>query len=378
MRNLEVHLIERPQGLPTPSHFALIETQVADPAEGQVLIENIYMSVDPAMRPRLSGQQALNQAMMGGAIGRVVRSRHPAYKVGDFVESLQGFRQYFLADPKALTPLNPDGMPLLAYMSVLGLTGLTAYGGLLVIGALKEGENVFVSAAAGAVGSIAAQIAKIKGCYVIGSAGSEEKCRWLTEELGLDAAINYKQGELRHALKAAAPKGIDVYFENVGGEHLNAALPRMNPLGRIAVCGMISAYNNFGAVSEPVTTLSNIIYNRITLRGFVYYEFEPQRANFLTEMKAWLREGRVKYRTTLVSGIEKAPSALIGLFSGANTGKMVVQLATKDDRLATYTVLRAPKYWMDGKPMARQQFARWRTNFISKNSATSSVSTRWS
>ncbi len=313
--------------MPTASQFALIETQVAEPADGQVLVENIYMSVDPAMRPRLSGQQPLHQAMMGGAIGRVVNSRHAAFQAGDFVESMQGFRQYFLAEPKALTPLNADGMPLVAYMSVLGLTGLTAYGGLLVIGALKEGENVFVSAAAGAVGSVAAQIAKIKGCYVIGSAGSEEKCRWLKDELGLDAAINYKQGELRHTLKAAAPKGIDVYFDNVGGEHLNAALPRMNPLGRVAVCGMISAYNNFGAVSEPVTTLSNIIYNRVTLRGFVYYEFESQRAKFLSDMKGWLQEGRIQFRTTIVPGIEKAPEALIGLFTGANTGKMVVQLA---------------------------------------------------
>jgi NADPH-dependent curcumin reductase CurA len=327
MRNLEVHLIERPQGLPTAAQFALVETQVAEPADGQVLVENIYMSVDPAMRPRLSGQQPLNQAMMGGAIGRVLNSRHAAFKVGDFVESMQGFRQYFVAEPKALTALHPDGMPLVAYLSVLGLTGLTAYGGLLVIGALQEGENVFVSAAAGAVGSVAAQIAKIKGCYVIGSAGSEEKCRWLKDELGLDAAINYKQGELRHTLKAAAPKGVDVYFDNVGGEHLNAALPRMNPLGRVAVCGMISAYNNFGAVSEPVTTLSNIIYNRVMLRGFVYYEFESQRSKFLSDMKGWLQEGRIKFRTTIIPGIEKAPEALIGLFTGANTGKMVVQLA---------------------------------------------------
>jgi NADPH-dependent curcumin reductase CurA len=327
MRNLEVHLIERPQGLPTAAQFALVETQVAEPADGQVLVENIYMSVDPAMRPRLSGQQPLHQAMMGGAIGRVLNSRHAAFKVGDFVESMQGFRRYFLAEPKALTALHPDGMPLVAYMSVLGLTGLTAYGGLLVIGALQEGENVFVSAAAGAVGSVAAQIAKIKGCYVIGSAGSEEKCRWLKDELGLDAAINYKQGELRHTLKAAAPKGIDVYFDNVGGEHLNAALPRMNALGRIAVCGMISAYNNFGAISEPVTTLSNMIYNRLTMKGFVFYEFEPLRAKFLTDMKRWLNDGRIQYRSTILQGIEQAPAALIGLFSGTNTGKMLVQLA---------------------------------------------------
>lgn len=328
MRSQEVHLIDRPQAMPTPEQFKLVEVNLPDPRDGEVLVENIYMSVDPAMRPRLAGQQALNVAMMGGAIGRVLKSRHPSFKEGDLVESMNGFRQYFVSGEKGLTKLDPDGMPVLAYMSVLGLTGLTAYGGLLVIGALKDGENVFVSAAAGAVGSVAAQIAKIKGCYVIGSAGSEEKCRWLKDELGLDAVINYRDGELRSSLKAAAPKGIDVYFDNVGGEHLNAALPRMNALGRIAVCGMISAYNNFGAVSDPVTTLSNIIYNRVTIRGFVYYEFASKRVQFVSDMKGWLKDGRIKYRTTILNGIESAPSALIGLFTGANTGKMVVQLAT--------------------------------------------------
>jgi NADPH-dependent curcumin reductase CurA len=327
MRSREVHLIERPQGLPVPAQFRIVETDIADPADGQLLVQNIYMSVDPAMRPRLAGPTALNEAMMGGTIGRVLKSRNAAFKEGDHVESMNGFREYFLSDGKGLSTLDADGMPLVAYMSVLGLTGLTAYGGLLVIGALKDGENVFVSAAAGAVGSVAAQIAKIKGCYVIGSAGTDEKCRWLKEDLGLDAAINYKKGELRASLKAAAPKGIDVYFENVGGEHLNAALPRMNALGRIAVCGMISAYNNFGAVSEPVTTLSNMIYNRVMMRGFVFYEFESKRAQFLEDMKGWIKQGRMKYRTTIVQGIDQAPTALIGLFTGANTGKMVVQLA---------------------------------------------------
>lgn len=327
MRSREVHLIERPQGLPVPAQFRIVETDVADPADGQLLVQNIYMSVDPAMRPRLAGPTALNEAMMGGTIGRVLKSRNAAFKEGDHVESMNGFREYFLSDGKGLSTLDADGMPLVAYMSVLGLTGLTAYGGLLIIGALKDGENVFVSAAAGAVGSVAAQIAKIKGCFVIGSAGTDEKCRWLKEDLGLDAAINYKKGELRASLKAAAPKGIDVYFENVGGEHLNAALPRMNALGRIAVCGMISAYNNFGAVSEPVTTLSNMIYNRVMMRGFVFYEFESKRAQFLEDMKGWIKQGRMKYRTTIVQGIDQAPTALIGLFTGANTGKMVVQLA---------------------------------------------------
>lgn len=327
MRSKEVHLIERPQGLPTLTQFRITQTEVADPAEGEMLVQNIYLSVDPAMRPRLAGAAALNEAMMGGAIGRVLKSRNPLFREGEIVESMNGFREYFISDGKGLSKLEPDGMPLVAYMSVLGLTGLTAYGGLLIIGALKEGENVFVSAAAGAVGSVAAQIAKIKGCYVIGSAGSDEKCRWLKDDLRLDAAINYKRGELRTSLKAAAPNGIDVYFENVGGEHLNAALPRMNSLGRIAVCGMISAYNNFGAVSEPVTTLSNMIYNRVTMRGFVFYEFESKRAQFLADMKGWINAGRLKYRTTILRDIEQAPAALIGLFTGVNTGKMVVQLA---------------------------------------------------
>jgi NADPH-dependent curcumin reductase CurA len=327
MRSKEVHLLERPQGIPSLAQFAIVETEVAEPAQGEVLVENIYMSVDPAMRPRLAGQTALNEAMPGGAIGRVLASRQPGFEPGDYVQSMLGFRQYFVAGAKGLSKLDADGMPLDAYMSVLGLTGLTAYGGLLVTAALKDKENVFVSAAAGAVGSVAAQIAKIKGCYVIGSAGSDEKCRWLDQELGLDAVINYKKGELRSALKSAAPRGIDVYFDNVGGEHLNAALPRMNALGRIAVCGMISAYNNFGAISEPVTTLSNMIYNRLTMRGFVFYEFEPLRAQFLADMKRWLGEGRIRYRSTVLQGIEQAPAALIGLFSGANTGKMLVQLA---------------------------------------------------
>jgi hypothetical protein len=304
-----------------------VETDVPHPADGELLVENVYMSVDPAMRPRLAGQTPLNEAMAGGAIGRVLESRLTGYQAGDVVESMQGFRQYFVSRGEGLSKLDADGMPLTAHMSVLGLTGLTAYGGLLVIAALKESDEVFVSAAAGAVGSVAAQIAKIKGCRVIGSAGSDDKCRWLKEDLQLDAVINYKKEELRTALKAAAPRGIDVYFDNVGGEHLNAALPRMNALGRIAVCGMISAYNNFGAISEPVTTLSNMIYNRLTMRGFVFYEFTPLRAQFLADMKGWLKEGRIRYRSTILQGIEQAPAALIGLFKGTNTGKMLVQLA---------------------------------------------------
>lgn len=332
-----VHLIERPKGLPTSEQFRIVTADVRDPNDGEFVVENLYMSVDPAMRPRLAGQTELNAPIVGGAIGRVVDSRNSDYKVGDFVTSLCGFREYFLADGKdkaqAVKKLDPDGMPLTAYMSVLGTTGLTAYGGLLETGALKDGERVFVSAAAGAVGSVAVQIAKIKGCYVIASAGSDEKCTWLKDELGADVVINYKSQDLRKALKEAAPNtpgkkdGIDVYFENVGGEHLNAALPRMNPLGRIPVCGMISAYNNYGSISDPVTTLSNMIYNRIRMEGFVVFYFEHLRPQFLADMKRWIKEGKMKWRETIVDGIEHAPEALIGLFKGENIGKMVVRLA---------------------------------------------------
>lgn len=323
----EVHLLDRPDGLPKKEHFGVVETEVADVRAGEVLVQNLFMSVDPAMRPRLASQTPLHEPIEGGAIGRIVQSSNPGFREGDYVRSLCGFREYFLSDGANITPLDPDGLPLSAYLGVLGTTGLTAYGGLLVIGKLQDGENVFVSAAAGAVGSVAAQIAKIRKCFVIGTAGSDEKCAWLRNELRVDVAINYHKQKLRAALKDAAPKGIDVYFENVGGEHLNAALPRMNPLGRIPVCGMISAYNSFGSISEPVTMLSTLIYNRITMRGFVVYEFESLRSQFLADMKAWLREGRIKYRETILDGIDQAPAALIGLFSGLNTGKMLVKLA---------------------------------------------------
>jgi NADPH-dependent curcumin reductase CurA len=323
----EVHLVRRPEGAPVAGDFTLVETEVADPAEGEVLVRNLLMSVDPAMRPRMSAGQELGEAMAGGAIGRVEKSRHPTLKEGELVNNRFGFREAFVSDGKGLAALKPEpGVPLTAYMSVLGGTGFTAYGGLLHIGQLKDGEQVFVSTAAGAVGSIAAQIAKIKGCYVVGSTGSDEKVRWLTEVAGLDAAFNYKLGPVRPALKALTPKGIDVYFDNVGGEHLDAALAGMNVLGRVAVCGMISGYNDAGTRTN-VRNLSNIIYGRMTLRGFTAADFMPMREQFLSDMAGWLREGRIKHAETVYDGIENAPAAMIDLMAGANLGKMLVKLA---------------------------------------------------
>ena len=324
----EVHLVQRPDGIPQEDQFKLVEVEVADPSDGEVLVRNRWMSVDPAMRPRLSnGQQVLNQPITGGALGTVVATRDGRFKEGDIVQHGSGWREYHLSDGTDLEHLEPGEFSETLYMHVLGTTGFTAWGGMLITGKLKDGENVFVSAAAGAVGSVAAQIAKLKGCYTIGSTGSNEKCDWLRDQLGLDVAINYREGVLRKSLKAAAPQGLDVYFDNVGGDHLDAAIPRMNVFGRIPICGMISAYNNFGAISTGVTTLSNMVYQRITMQGFVVWDFNDRKDEFLDDMRNWLREGKMQYDEKIYKGIEQAPAALIGLFTGQNQGKMLVDIS---------------------------------------------------
>lgn len=324
--SLEVHLVKRPEGMPTVEDFDLVEAVAPDPADGEVRVRNLYISVDPYMRPRLAGAQALDVAMEGGAIGRVEASRDPSLEEGDLVLSRYGWREAFTAPARSVSKLAADpDLPLTVYLHALGGTGFTAYGGLLHIGALKDGEQVFVSTAAGAVGSVAAQIAKIKGCYVVGSTGSDEKVRWLRDVAGLDAAINYKSEPIGAALRAAAPKGVDVYFDNVGGDHLDAALARMNPLGRIAVCGAISGYNEPGA-RTPVRNLSAIIYGRINVRGFTGEDYGHLREAFRADMTGWLKAGQVKYQETLREGVAAAPAALIGLLRGENTGKMLVRV----------------------------------------------------
>lgn len=324
----EVHLASRPDGLPVPENFALVERELADPADGEVLVQNLYMSVDPAMRPPLTnGQTKLDEVMGGGAIGRVIASRNPDFAEGCYVQSRNGFREYFLSPGEGLQVVEVESEPLTTHLHILGGTGLTAYGGLLVTGELKDGENVFVSAAAGAVGSVAAQIAKIRNCRVAGSCGSDDKVAYLKDELHLDHAFNYKTTSIARELHVGLPEGIDVYFENVGGAHLDAAVGQMRLLGRIPVCGMISAYNNKGARSEGVTTLANMIYNRVTMRGFVVYEFNHLRDQFLADMRQWMGQGKMKYQETILEGIDQAPHALIGLLQGENLGKMLVRLA---------------------------------------------------
>lgn len=321
----EIHLVRRPDGMPTREDFALVQAPLAEPTEGQVLVEALWMSVDPYMRPRLDADQPLNAPLLGGGIGRVIKSLNPKFPEGALVRHGAGFRKRFVSDGKGLALLAPDPeLPLSVYLHALGGTGITAYGGLLDIGALKDGEQVFVSTAAGAVGSVAAQIAKIKGCYVVGSTGSAEKAAWLRDELKLDAVINYKAEPIGERLAQVTPKGIDVYFENVGGSHLDAALPRMNVRGRIPVCGMISMYNGGG---EGVHNLFSLIYGRIRMEGFVASDFGHLNADFLRDMTGWVKSGQIKYEETVLEGFDRAPEGLIGLFKGENLGKMLIHIA---------------------------------------------------
>lgn len=327
LTNREIHLASAPTGMPELGNFAMVATTIT-PTDDQILVKNLYMSVDPAMRPALSnGQTKVGAVMPGGAIGRVEQSANPDFPEGSYVLHRCGFREYHVSDGRDLRLIKTAGESITTHLHVLGGTGLTAYGGLLVTGELKDNENVFVSAAAGAVGSVVCQIAKIKGCRVAASCGSDEKVAYLTDQLGVDYAFNYKTQSISKSLHQGLPDGIDVYFENVGGAHLDAACGQMRPLGRIPVCGMISAYNNKGARSEGVTTLSNMIYNRVTMKGFVVYEFEHLREQFLQDMRAWIADGRMQYSETIMEGIEQAPAAMIGLLQGQNTGKMLVRLA---------------------------------------------------
>lgn len=324
----EVHLIQRPDGALKPSDFELVTRDLADPAEGEVLVQNLYMSVDPALRPRMSVGQPLNEPIMGGALGRVAKSRNAAFAEGDIVQNRSAFREYFLSDGKGLSKLNPDpAIPLTAYMSVLGNPGLTAYGGLTNVAGLQNGEILWVSTAAGAVGQVAVQIGKIYDCFVIGSTGAADKVQYLKDDLKLDQVINYKEEPINKAIRAAVPKeGLHVYFDNVGGDHLDAALNVLRPGGRVAVCGMISGYNEQGS-RTVVRNLSNIIYAGITIRGFAGNEYQHLAGEFREKMTDWVKDGKIRYRETILDGIENAANAQIALMGGENIGKMLVKLA---------------------------------------------------
>lgn len=328
MLSREIHLKSRPQGKPVSDNFELIEQELGEPGEGQVLVKNHYMSVDPYMRGRMAEAWPTGAALMGAAVGEVVASRHPDVKEGDFVSHGLGWREYTLVDGSQVQGVDPSLAPLSAYLGVMGMPGLTAYGGLLVTGEYKDGETVFVSAASGAVGSVVGQIARIKGSTVVGSAGSDKKVKQLVEEFGFSHAFNYKTADILAELRAGAPDGLDVYFENVGGPQLEAALTHMKPFGRIPICGMIAHYNDRdGANATPgPRNLTETIYKFITLRGFVVSAFGNMQQQFRQDMGGWIKSGELKYHETVFEGVDRAPDAFMGLFEGANDGKMVVKL----------------------------------------------------
>ena len=328
----QVQLVARPAGWPTDADFGTIRIDLPELTPGQVRVANEFISVDPYMRGRMndvksySAPYALGETMTGGAVGRVVASATDAVAVGDVVVHQFGWRDLVQEDAAGfrVVPELP-GVPLSAYLGVLGMTALTAYVGLLEVAGLKEGDTVFVSGAAGAVGSMVGQIARLKGAKrVIGSAGSAEKVALLTEKYGFDAAFNYKDGNIAEQLAAAAPGGIDVYFDNVGGEHLEAALANFNDGGRAALCGAISVYNNTEAAPGP-RNLANMIGRGLTLQGFIVGNYVQHFPAFSADMAGWLASGEVVFDETVVDGIDHAVDAFLGLMRGENTGKMVVR-----------------------------------------------------
>jgi NADPH-dependent curcumin reductase CurA len=329
----EIRLASRPTGVPAAENFELVNVATPAPADGQVLLRNLVMSVDPAMRGRMNDVPSyvppftLGEPLTGGAVGEVVESRAGGVQAGTLLRHQLGWRSHAVLDPARAEIVDGDAAPVSAYLGVLGMPGLTAYVGLTRIAALTEGDAVFVSGAAGAVGSLAGQLAKLRGASrVVGSAGSREKVRHVTEDLGFDAAFSYKDGPVADQLAAAAPGGIDVYFDNVGGEHLEAAIGALHPFGRIAACGAISTYNATEPPPGP-RNMFNFVKRKLTMRGFIVMDHADLDEQFRAEVAPRVADGRLRYTETVVDGLESAPRALIDLLGGANTGKMIVRIA---------------------------------------------------
>ena len=326
----EIRLASRPKGIPTATNFTLVQTELEPLQEGEVLVRNLYLSVDPYMRGRMNEGKSyvppfeLGKPLDGGAVGEVIESRAKEFKPGDAVISNLGWREYCIATPQALHRVRREVQPLSVYLGALGMTGLTAWAGLNMV-EVKAGDVVYVSGAAGAVGNVAGQLAKLRGCRVIGSAGSMEKVRFLRDECGFDLAFDYKTGPVLAQLNAAAPDGIDVYFDNVGGETLEAALTVLRTHGRIIACGGISGYN----VEKPrpgPSNLFNMITKRLTMKGLIVRDWLDRQDEFEKEVGGYFRAGKLKNKETVVEGIDHAVGAFIGLFAGKNVGKMVVKL----------------------------------------------------
>ena len=332
MKNHRFLLAARPQGMPKRSDWSYVEEPVREPRNGEVLIKVLYISLDPGMRGWINDRKsyvppvAVGDVMRALGLGRVIASKNPKFAVGDYVSGMPGTQEYAVSDGNGFFKIDPQIAPLPVYLSALGMPGMTAYFGLLDTGQPKAGDTVLVSAAAGAVGAVVGQIAKIKGCRAVGIAGGEAKCRYLKDELGLDAAIDYKQEEIYQALRQKCPNGIDVYFDNVGGEILDAVLTQINRGARIVICGAISQYNNTGQIKGPSNYLS-LLVNRATMKGMLVTDYLPRYPEAMREMAGWIRAGQLKSREHIVDGLENFPEVLVMLFTGENFGKLEIRVA---------------------------------------------------
>jgi NADPH-dependent curcumin reductase CurA len=332
----QIVLRQRPVGMPKPGDFALEESPLPEPGDGEIVCRTIYLSLDPYMRGRISGLRSyaapveVGQVIVGGTVSEVLESRHPGLARGDFVMGYDGWRSHAVAKGGAVRKLDPKQAPISTALGVLGMPGMTAYVGLLDIGQPKPGETVVVSAASGAVGSAVGQIAKIKGCRAVGVAGSPDKCEHVVRDLGFDSCVNYRKGDLLASLQEACPSGIDVYFENVGGDVLRAVLRLLNLNARIPLCGLISEYND--TEIGPGPNLRPLLFNRALVKGFIVSDHMARMGEFLKDCGGWVREGRLKYREDIAVGLEKAPEAFIGLLQGRNFGKQLVRVGEDPTR----------------------------------------------
>ncbi|MEL7531717.1 MAG: NADP-dependent oxidoreductase [Bacteroidota bacterium] len=330
MKNRQFLLASRPKGFPVRENWDYVQTDVPEPGEGEVLVQTQYISLDPAMRGWMNDARSyirpvnIGEVMRAGTAGVVVKSNDPKFKAGDHVTGNGGVQDYFLSKAKHLIKVDTSLVPLPTYLGTLGMPGMTAYFGILEVGALKDGETVLVSGAAGAVGSVVGQIAKIKGCKVIGIAGGPDKCKYIVEELGYDAAIDYKNEHVRKTIRKHAPEGIDVYFDNVGGSILEAALANLKMHARIPICGAISQYNATSAIEGPRNYLS-LLVNRARMEGFVVFDYQDRYMQAAQEMAGWMMQGKLKSRETIVEGIETFPDTMLRLFSGEKLGKLVLK-----------------------------------------------------
>jgi len=331
LTNRQFLLAKRPVGAASRDDFTFQEVPVGEVGPGQILVKNHYLSLDPAMRGWMNEGKSyippvgLGEVMRALGVGEVIESQNPKFAAGDYVQGVTGIQDYFVGEPKGFQKIDPKLAPLPRYLAALGMTGMTAYFALLDIGAPKSGETVVISGAAGAVGSIAGQIAKIKGCRVIGIAGGKEKCQSLIDELGFDGVIDYKNEDVTAGLKRECPKGVDVYFDNVGGDILDAVLSRLAYKARVIICGAISQYNNTSAVKGPANYLS-LLVNRARMEGFVIMDHAAQFAEAGKEMAGWLAAGKLVSKEHIVDGLETFPETLLKLFSGENTGKLVLKV----------------------------------------------------